>query len=79
MILKTWKIKTRNQRGPGLTGHKPFDDKVSFSLLGYKILEFSELCREKTCLYFVGDGCIYSAVETVICLVTSPTFVEIRG
>ena len=79
MILKTWKIKTRNQRRPKLTGRESSDDKVSFSLLRYKIPKFWELCKEKTCPYFVGDGCIYSVVEAVTCLVTSPTFVEIRG
>ena len=79
MILKTWKIKTRNQRRLGLTNHKPSDDKVSFSFLGYRIPKFWELCKEKTCPYFVGNGCIYSVVEAVTCLVTSPTFVKIRG
>ena len=78
-ILKTWKIKIRNQKRPGLTGHEPSEDKVNFSLLIYKIPKFWEVCKEKTCPYFVGDGCIYSVVKAITCLVTSPIFVEIRG
>ena len=62
-----------------MTSHEPSDDKVSFSLLEYRIPKFWELCKGKTCLYFVGDECIYSVVEAVTCLVTSPTFVQIRG
>ena len=62
-----------------MADHESSDDKVSFSLLRYKIPKFCELCKEKTCLHFVGDGCIYSVVEAVTCLVTSPIFMEIRG
>ena len=41
VILKTWKMKTRNQRRLGLAGHKSSDDKVSFFLSFIGFLEFS--------------------------------------
>ena len=53
--------------------------RISFSLLRYRISELWELCEEKTFFYSIGDGCIYSVVEVITCLVTFPTFVEIRG
>ena len=47
VILKTWKMKTRNQRRLRLAGHKSSDDKVNFSLSFIEFLEFSRLCLEK--------------------------------
>ena len=32
MIWRAWKRKIKNQRRSGLTGHKPSDDEISFSL-----------------------------------------------
>ena len=52
VILKTWKMKTRNQRRSGLAGHKSSDNKVSFFLSFIRFLEFSELCLEKIILLF---------------------------
>ena len=58
-------MKIRNQRKPGLAGHKFSDDKVSFSLSFIEFLEFSELCLEKLPSYSVKDWRIYSVVEAV--------------
>ena len=44
------KEETKYQRRPGLTGHKPSNDEVSFSLLINGIPNFWGLCLEKTYL-----------------------------
>ena len=53
VILKTQKMKTMNQRRPGLASCKSSDDKVNFSLSFIELLEFSELCFPKKKLPFI--------------------------
>ena len=47
VILKIWKIKTRNQRRPGLASHESSDDKVSFSLSRYRIFRILRVVFRK--------------------------------
>ena len=67
-----------NQRRPGLTGQKPSDDEVSFSFQNLEFQISGNCVKGKTCLYLLGNECLYSAMEAVICLVTSLTFMEVR-
>ena len=51
VILKTWKMKTRNQKRLGLAGHESSDNKVSFSLSRYRIFRIlGVVFRRITCL-----------------------------
>ena len=58
--LEGLKRKTKNQRRPGLTGHKPSDDEVSFSLQNLELQIFGNCVKENTCLY-LSEMSVYIA------------------
>ena len=48
------------------------------SLSNSRIPIFWKLSKGKNLPLFVENECLYSAIGVVTCLVTSPTFVEVR-
>ena len=73
------KKENKESKESGLTSQKSSDNEVSFSLPKFGIPNFWELCKRINLLFFVRDECLYSAMGAVTCLVTFPTFVEVRG
>ena len=77
--LKGLKRKRNNQMRLVVAGQKPSNDEVSFSLQNLEFHFSRSFVKRKNLLLFVRNECLYSAVKVVTCLITSPTFVEVRN
>ena len=78
MIWKAWKEKQTIKGDWGwLAKNYPMMKLVSLS--NSRIPIFWKLSKGKNLPLFVKNECLYSATKVVICLVTSPTFVEVRS
>ena len=62
-----------------MIGQESSDDEVSFSLQSLEFLFSGSFVKRKNLPLFVENECLYSIVETVTYLVTSPKFVEVRS
>ena len=52
--------KTENQKRLGLTGYKPSDDEVSFSLQNLELQTYGNCIKGKDFFLFVWDECLYN-------------------
>ena len=77
--LKGLKRKRNNQMRLVVAGQEPSNDEVSFSLQNLEFHFSRSFVKRKNLPLFVRNECLYSAVKVVTCLITSPTFVEVRN
>ena len=62
-----------------MIGQESSDDGVSFSLQNLEFQFSGSFVKRKNLSLFVENECLYSTVEVVTYLVTSPKFVEVRS
>ena len=77
--LKGLKRKRNNQMRLVVAGQEPSNDEVSFSLQNLEFHFSRSFVKRKNLPLFVRNECLYSVVKVVTCLITFPTFVEVRN